>query len=400
MALWMVLLLLVGATGDVHMGSHVFHPDYAHPLVFDPVFYVNAYSDLGQLATPQIAKDHWLNHGIDEGRQGSGQFHSKQYLKRNAEISRAFGQDYKAAIKHFLEFGQYEHLQGYVLGGYNGRYTMSVGHLFISASARMGGAIDSLVWGKKEFINAWDHGREIQTTINAIPYGECFNPTEAGGASDYKSPTTKSVLQNITVNANVMTSTVYPAFWIRAGSHEVNNRTRVCMRGSPAVNTVDTYNHAFSKVVTIGCAGVDYCIKYESGFEIAGKWPKYDFINLVAPAVYLTANFTNLLNYNPENHQLQPHTKSTWPPIYTTPDHKYALGVYAPDGQDTDMFMYYLTGQHDGNFANKTNSMHVVFRKRPFPDASPRHLAYVTYICVGNVDMVADCLRRLQNTLV
>jgi hypothetical protein len=30
----------------------------------------------------------------------------------------------------------------------------------------MGAAVDSVVWNNKEFINAWDHGRELQTAVS------------------------------------------------------------------------------------------------------------------------------------------------------------------------------------------------------------------------------------------
>ncbi len=189
---------------------------------------------------------------------------------------------------------------------------------------------------------------------------------------------------------------VYPAFWIRAGSHETNNRSRVCHVGSHAINTVDVYRHNFSKEVTLGCFGMDNCIQFVSGFVVAGQWPKYDFLNLVAPTGYLTGDFTIILNYNPLSHQLEPHTRSTWPPVLATPDNKYAMGVYAPAGQRSDKFMYYGTGTHEGHFAWKTNVWSVVFRRSEFPAGSSTQLTYYSYICIGTTNMVVECLRKLQ----
>lgn len=48
--------------------------------------------------------------------------------------------------------------------------------IFVSASDRMAYAIDSVVWNSNEFINAWDHGRELQIAITTGT-GECYNPT-------------------------------------------------------------------------------------------------------------------------------------------------------------------------------------------------------------------------------
>ena len=59
--------------------------DYDHPSVFDPHFYLNNYQDLvqhggGSLHTKEAAARHWCNHGVDEGRQATSTFHTKQYI--------------------------------------------------------------------------------------------------------------------------------------------------------------------------------------------------------------------------------------------------------------------------------------------------------------------------------
>jgi hypothetical protein len=45
-----------------------------------------------------------------------------------------------------------------------GRYTVASpdGSLIVSASGRMGLSVDSLSYRNVEFINCWDHGRELQ----------------------------------------------------------------------------------------------------------------------------------------------------------------------------------------------------------------------------------------------
>ncbi|MDB5036802.1 MAG: hypothetical protein JWQ35_330 [Bacteriovoracaceae bacterium] len=50
----------------------------------------------------------------------------------------------------------------------------------IRTSNQFAGAIYSLTWAGKEFINHDDHGRELQSAISFDGYGECLNPTEAG----------------------------------------------------------------------------------------------------------------------------------------------------------------------------------------------------------------------------
>ena len=48
--------------------------------------------------------------------------------------------------------------------------------------------LNSLTWRGKEFVNDYDHGREISYAWAFDGYGECFNPTEPGAARDGLGP--------------------------------------------------------------------------------------------------------------------------------------------------------------------------------------------------------------------
>ena len=56
--------------------------EYDHPSVFDPHFYLNNWPDLEHhgLHTKEAAAQHWCDHGVDEGRQATATFHTRQYL--------------------------------------------------------------------------------------------------------------------------------------------------------------------------------------------------------------------------------------------------------------------------------------------------------------------------------
>jgi hypothetical protein len=71
------------------------------------------------------------------------------------------------------------------------------GHtLTIASSPAFAGAISSLTWKDKEFIDRRDHGRELQSAASFDGLGECFNPTEAGSAADGADSTSTSKLLN------------------------------------------------------------------------------------------------------------------------------------------------------------------------------------------------------------
>lgn len=69
---------------SIFLETHSVTVDLASPEVFDPVFYSNYYHQVitHSVNSPEAVKQHWLTHGIDAGWQGSGQFHSKEYIAR------------------------------------------------------------------------------------------------------------------------------------------------------------------------------------------------------------------------------------------------------------------------------------------------------------------------------
>ncbi len=69
--------------------------------------------------------------------------------------------------------------------------------LVIRTTSRLAGAIDSVKWDGVEFIDSHDHGRQLQSAINADVDGvfhvECYNPTEAGSVADALGPNPPAV---------------------------------------------------------------------------------------------------------------------------------------------------------------------------------------------------------------
>ena len=59
----------------------------------------------------------------------------------------------------------------------------------ITTTSRVAGAIHSLTWDGKEFIDSADHGRQLQSASNFDVAGdftpETFNPTEAGSMASF-----------------------------------------------------------------------------------------------------------------------------------------------------------------------------------------------------------------------
>src|SRR5262249_59749765 len=56
--------------------------------------------------------------------------------------------------------------------------------VMVTATGRAAGAIESLQWGDTEFLDAHDHGRDLQSAVSFDGLTECDNPTEAGASRD------------------------------------------------------------------------------------------------------------------------------------------------------------------------------------------------------------------------
>jgi hypothetical protein len=77
--------------------------------VFNWKFYLDANPDLPQagLISEGQSKNHWLNHGIAEGRRAAPGFFSRDYLARYADVRQIYGpNNYLDAIKHYVNKGK------------------------------------------------------------------------------------------------------------------------------------------------------------------------------------------------------------------------------------------------------------------------------------------------------
>lgn len=82
----------------------------AYKRVFDPVYYYENYPDLQQaLGTNGAALwNHFLNNGMNEGRQGCAGFDPKAYRSRYEDLRNAFGDNWKLYYEHYMYSGYYE----------------------------------------------------------------------------------------------------------------------------------------------------------------------------------------------------------------------------------------------------------------------------------------------------
>lgn len=132
--------------------------------------------------------------------------------------------------------------------------------IVITTTSRLAGAIHSLTWGGREFVDSHDHGRQLQSAsnldVNGTLTNECFNPTEAGSERDMAGPTSTSRLLYLSAGDRELVTATQMAFWLRPGQTS---------GGQAALNTTALSNHLLEKHVRIGVDGLDHAISHAMG---------------------------------------------------------------------------------------------------------------------------------------
>lgn len=364
--------------------------------VFNWLFYVNSYADLlaAGIRTESAARNHWMRHGIAEGRQAFPTFHTRQYLERYADLQAAFGSDYRAALDHYLTYGIREHRQGFRVGGAYGRYTIANEILSVSASDRTAGAIDSIVWNGRELVNSFDHGRQVQLALSINGWGECYNPTEAGGDFDESKGSSTSLLLGLRATESNLATTSQPAFWMLPGvSHPFPSPDCTVAR-----NTSARSSYRFSKDVQIGVAGLRHVIQFLSSIYVADDVRS---LTLEGPTGYLASDITSFYTVNLDTGVLSavspsPPGEQQKPLIVATPDGTTAMGAWSPElPQVGNPGGYGKFAFPHADATWSTNKWNIVFRHGPL--AAGSIVSHRAYLVVGSLDDVRVAMKQLYD---
>jgi alpha-tubulin suppressor-like RCC1 family protein len=220
----------------------------------------------------------------------------------------------------------------------NGDATISapaLGHtLSVGTSSQFGGGISSIKWANKEFINNWDHGRQMAPNFQYFNRFQCFNPYETGSWYDGKDPGTTSVLLSLTASGNTLESSTQMAWYLR----ERNSLNPLDFCGDPAnwIEPCPPYlgplsDYILHKTVTIGYGGISNVIEYL--FEVYIPEPvlkglhnptavlPFEF-NSVRSWDVISKDYRNIRLLDGEDDRIK---------VVSTADGNYAMGWYSPE---------------------------------------------------------------------
>jgi hypothetical protein len=277
---------------------------------------------------------------------------------------------------------------------YSVRKTVLDSTLILHASQRTAGAIDSLKFRGKEFVNAYDHGREWQTAVSYDGFGECLNPTEAGSSKDSIGPDSSSQLLDARVHGATLETTVRMAFWLAPDEPykaACGQHTDVHIAQNKEVVSTDTV----LKQVTVGYRDIPNILESLITLNV-GEPHRSATIEVLTG--YMPPEFSLFLTFDPATSKLSPLSdgpgEQPLPVILATKDRQSAVGVYAPNtaaGQQPG-YGRFLFRQHPELKGWNTAKWNCVFRTG---EALPGPLTFHCYVAIGTVEEVRTALQAL-----
>jgi hypothetical protein len=260
--------------------------------------------------------------------------------------------------------------------------------LVIRTTSRLAGAIDSVKWAGVEFIDSHDHGRQLQSAINAdvdgVYHVECYNPTEAGSVVDALGPKSTSRLEAISFKDGVLSQRTRMAYWLapgmKSGGHLAQNATLLS-------------DHVLQKQVRIGRPGMDHVLDYKVTFTVPADRP-HKVLQFEALTGYMPAAFSEELRFDAQTATLVPLPRQNGeqrdPVVLSTPSGSHAMGIFTPDRPPS--------GQSPAGYGRfkfereKVVKWNCVFRLRQPEPIKPGDYSFQLYVVIGTRE---DCRRTL-----
>lgn len=265
--------------------------------------------------------------------------------------------------------------------------------IVITTTARVVGAIHSLTWNGREFIDSVDNGRQLQSASNldrGTPiYAETFNPTEAGTRRDGAGNKSSSRLLQWNVGTNSLQTTTQMAFWLTPGDKSGPNLAK---------NTTVLSDHLLTKRVQMGYQDMPHVIAYDVAFKLPGG-ERHTHAVFEALTGCMPPEFSEFHQFNSQTGELEPLSdgpgESPQPVVFSVAGGTHAMGIYAPP-QATPK----TTGPTYGRIrfpAEKVVKWNCVFRVTDLAGIVPGDYSYRRFVIVGDLNTVRDSLRALCN---
>ncbi|WP_375463084.1 hypothetical protein [uncultured Methylobacterium sp.] len=277
-------------------------------------------------------------------------------------------------------------------GGLAIRRPFGASEIVLRLSSRNAGAVDSLTWAGTEFVNSFDHGRELQSASAFDAYGECLNPTEAGSAADGTGGRSTSLLTGLRHGRAWVEAETRMAYWLAPGQTSAG-----CARGAGPYSGALS-EHTLRKRAAVGLPGIPNAIEIQASFDLPHAYDSATFEVLTA---YMPPGFSQFWTFDPRNRTLAPLSHDSGeqglPVILATPDGSRAMGVWSPGlpqpGRPNLGYGRFDFAALPGA-GNATVKWNCVFREAA-PAAGPHD--YACYAVIGSLADVQAGMAALAN---
>ncbi len=263
--------------------------------------------------------------------------------------------------------------------------------IVISTTTRVAGAVDSLIWNGQEFIDSFDHGRQMQSASSFDCGGkffpETFNPTEAGSRADGRGEKSSSRLLRMRASDRELETTAQMAFWLAPGETSL---------GQPAKNDKVLSDHFVSKRIRIGYKDLPHAIQYDVTFTVP-QGEQQHYAQFEAVTGYMPPDFSVFWKYDTANGMLSALDdgpgEQRFPVVLATPSGSHAMGVYSPD-QPSRGFEHAGYGRF--RFVDEqVNKWNCVFRVRDATGIAAGQYRFRMFVIVGTLEDVKSTLAAL-----
>jgi hypothetical protein len=260
--------------------------------------------------------------------------------------------------------------------------------IVITTTRRTAGAIHSLTWNGVEFLDSFDHGRQMQSASNfdvGSPFTpETFNPTEAGSRSDGAGERSTSRLLHLLVRGHELQTTSQMAFWLKPGERS---------EAHLAKNTTALSDHLLTKRVRIGWRDLPHVIDYAVTFSVPiGE--RHTFAQFEAVTGYMPERFSKFWSFDEATGKLDALTdgpgEQSRPVVLATEDGRYAMGVWSPQQPSAG---FESAGYGRFRFpAAKVVKWNCVFRMRNPACVPAGDYTFCSFVMVGDLERVRENL--------
>ncbi len=265
--------------------------------------------------------------------------------------------------------------------------------IVVTTTDRCAGAIESVQWKGKEFIDSVDHGRELQSAASFDAgskepfWAERYNPTEAGSRRDGIGQQSSSRLLSMQSTETSLQSKVQMAFWLAPGEESF---------GRPAINTKVLSDVTLQKRVHLGYRGMPNVIDYSVVFHLPHT-EKHQYAQWEALTGYMPEEFSELFAFDTERRVRVPLNdepgEQSLPVIFATKDGQYAMGIYSPDQPSRG---FEKVGYGRFRFRQeRVVKWNCVFRNQFQEDRSLEFFEFQMFVVLGTIDQVCESLDRL-----